>query len=128
MPPDAALQAAFAPYVGQPFGPPEVGRDPVNEPMIRQWCEAMGDRNPVYQDAAAAARSSHAGIVAPPTMLQAWILPGFRMSDANREPADRQEALHALFQAHGYTGVVATDCELEFTRYLRPGETSSRRR
>ena len=123
MPPDAALEAAFAAYVGQPFGPPEVGRDPVNEPMIRQWCEAMGDRNPIYQDAEAAARSSHRELVAPPTMLQAWILPGFRMADPDREPADRQEALHALFHAHGYTGVVATDCELEFTRYLRPGET-----
>jgi uncharacterized OB-fold protein/acyl dehydratase len=82
----------------------------------------MGDRNPIYWDAAAAAKSAHGGLVAPPTMLQAWILTGFRMADANRKPADRQEELHALFQRHGYTGVVATNCEQEYARYLRPGE------
>jgi uncharacterized protein len=120
--PDAALEQAFAPFVGQPFGPPETARDPVNEPMIRQWCDAMGDRNPLYQDADAAAKTPHGGIVAPPTMLQAWILPGFRMADAERPPQDRQEELHALFTAHGYTGVVATNCDLEFARYLHPGE------
>jgi uncharacterized OB-fold protein/acyl dehydratase len=91
--------------------------------MIRQWCDAMGDRNPVYQDSEAAAKSAHGGIVAPPTMLQAWILPGFRMANADRPPQDRQEELHGLFAAHGYTGVVATNCDLEFARYLRPGET-----
>jgi uncharacterized OB-fold protein/acyl dehydratase len=120
--PDRALEQAFAAYVGQPFGPPEVGRDPVNEPMIRQWCDAMGDRNPIYRDSDAAAKSAHRGVVAPPTMLQAWILSGFRMADADRPPADRQEELHALFQRHGYTGVVATNCEQEYARYLRPGE------
>ena len=121
--PNAALEAAFAPFVGQAFGPPEVGRDPVNEPMIRQWCEAMGDRNPVYWDPAAAKDSAHGSLVAPPTMLQAWILPGYRMADQDREPQDKQEELHALFQEHGYSGVVATNCDLEFERYLVPGET-----
>ena len=65
---NAALEAEFAKYVGKAVGPPEVARDPVNEPMIRHWCEAMGDANPVYTDADAAAKSVHGGIVAPPTM------------------------------------------------------------
>jgi uncharacterized OB-fold protein/acyl dehydratase len=121
--PNEALEKAFAPFVGQEFGPPETGRDAVNEPMIRQWCDAMGDTSPVYLDPDAARRSTHAGIVAPPAMLQAWILPGFRMSDPDRPPRDRQEELHALFQEHGYSGVLATDCDLEFERYLRPGES-----
>jgi uncharacterized OB-fold protein/acyl dehydratase len=120
--PDRALEQAFAAYVGQPFGPSEQGRDPVNEPMIRQWCDAMGDQNPIYWDADAAAKSVHGGVVAPPTMLQAWILSGWRMANADRPPEDRQEELHALFQRHGYTGVVATNCEQEYARYLRPGE------
>lgn len=120
--PDAALEQAFAPFVGQAFGPAEIARDPVNEPMIRQWCDAMGDANPIHWDAEAAARTPHGGLVAPPAMLQAWILPGVALADPDRPPSDKQEELHALFNQHGYTGVVATDCELEFERYLRVGE------
>jgi uncharacterized OB-fold protein len=45
------------------------------------------------------------------------------MADQDREPQDKQEELHALFNEHGYTGVVATNCDLEFERYLKPGET-----
>src|SRR5262249_60600209 len=104
------------------FGEPEAARDPVNDRMIRQWCDAMGDRNPIYWDATAAEKTPHGGIVAPPTMLQAWILSGFRMADAERPARDRQEKLHALFAKHGYTGVVATNCEQEDTRYLHAGE------
>ena len=121
--PNEALESAFAPYVGQAFGPPETGRDAVNEPMIRQWCDAMGDANPIYWDADLAAKTPHGGLVAPPTMLQAWILPGFKMADSDRPPSDKQEELHALFNEHGYTGIVATNCDLEFERYLHPGET-----
>ncbi len=120
--PDDALERAVMPFVGQEFGPPETGRDAVNEPMIRHWCDAMGDRNPVYWDPEVAKRSVHGSPVAPPTMLQAWILSGFRMADADRPPADRQEELHAIFQEHGYTGVVATNCEQEYERYLVPGD------
>jgi len=120
--PNVALEEAFAPFVGQDFGPPEIARDPVNEAMIRQWCDAMGDANPIHWDAEAAAKTHHGGIVAPPTMLQAWILPGVRLADPDRPPSDKQEELHALFNQHGYTGVVATDCEFEFERYLRVGD------
>jgi len=120
--PNAALEEAFAPFVGQAFGPPEIAREPVNEAMIHQWCDAMGDANPIHWDAESAAKTHHGGIVAPPTMLQAWILPGVRLADPDRPPSDKQEELHALFNQHGYTGVVATDCEFEFERYLRVGE------
>ena len=51
-----------------------VGLDPVNAAMIRHWCEAVGDQNPVYTDPEQAARTVHGGIVAPPTMLGAWIV------------------------------------------------------
>ncbi|MGH7338787.1 MAG: FAS1-like dehydratase domain-containing protein, partial [Myxococcota bacterium] len=65
------LEQRIREYVGQAFGPPEVGLDAVNEPMIRHWCETMGDANPIYVDPAAAKSSRHGGLVAPPTMMQA---------------------------------------------------------
>jgi hypothetical protein len=61
----------------------EPGRDPVNQPMIRHWCDAMDDVNPVYTDPEFAEKSVHGGIVAPPTMLQAWTMRGLRLRDTD---------------------------------------------
>ena len=33
--------------------------------MIRHWCDAVGDTNPVYTDPDAAAKSAHGQIIAP---------------------------------------------------------------
>jgi len=121
--PNAALEAQLETYVGKEIGDPEVGPDPVNEPMIRHWCEVIQDHNPIYVDPEAASRSVHGGIVAPPTMLQAWILPGVEMATADQgPPKNKQRELHALLGQHGYTSVVATNCDQGYTRYLRPGD------
>jgi uncharacterized OB-fold protein/acyl dehydratase len=118
----AAFEAKIREYVGMKEGPPMVGPDRVNEPMIRHWCEVMGDANPAYLDADAAKSSAHGSIVAPPTMQQAWSMPGYPMHDPSMLPPNKQRELHAFFDEHGYTGVVATDTEQEYTRYLRPGD------
>ncbi len=94
-------------------------RDPVNLPMIRHWCDAIGDHNPVYTDERAAAQSVHRGIVAPPTMLQAWTMPGLGPRPA---PSDDAPGSFQLLDAAGYTSVVATDCEQEYFRYVKPGD------
>jgi len=112
-------------YVGVETGPPQIAPDLVNESMIRHWCEVMGDGNPAYTDPERAKRSVHGGIVAPPTMLQTWILEGFGMSKPASVPRDKQQELHALFDAQGYTGVVATNCDQGYERYLRPGDRVS---
>ena len=98
----------------------EVGPDPVNQAMIRHWVEAIGDKNPVYTDADAAAASVHGGIVAPPVMLQAWVMRGLRPRPAAGGSA-RDELMRLLDDA-GFTSVVATDCEQEYQRYVRPGD------
>jgi len=116
------LEAKLRAYVGRETGPPSAGPDPVNEAMIRHWCEAMGDRNPVYTDRAAAEKSVHGGLVAPPTMLQAWSLRGMAMAQPMDPATDQQLSLHALLTAAGYPSVVATNCEQGYTRYLRPGD------
>ncbi len=117
-----AFEKRLRAYVGIETGPPGVGPVPVNEAMIRHWCEALGDRNPVYTDPQAAVASVHHGLVAPPTMLQAWILGGVEMAQVGDGPRDKQQELHQLLSAHGYPSVVATDCEQEYRRYLRPGD------
>jgi uncharacterized OB-fold protein/acyl dehydratase len=112
-----ALEARLADFVGCEIGPPEPGPDPVNAPMIRHFCEAVGDENPAYLDPDWAARSRHGGLVAPPAMLQAWVLRGLRPA-----PRDRLVELLALLREAGYPDVVATDCEQTYDRAIRPGD------
>ncbi|MFC3995118.1 OB-fold domain-containing protein [Nocardiopsis sediminis] len=94
--------------------------DPVNTPMIRHWVQAMGDACPVYLDAGAAQRAGHSGVVAPPAMLQVWTMRGYGAPEAAGGSA--VDDLLACFDAAGYRGVVATDCEQTYDRYLHPGE------
>ncbi|MFJ3226339.1 bifunctional MaoC family dehydratase N-terminal/OB-fold nucleic acid binding domain-containing protein [Streptomyces sp. NPDC086783] len=97
-------------YEGRPAAATGVGRDPVNAPMIRHWCEAMGDENPAYRGPDA---------VAPPTMLQVWTMAGLS-GQAGRTGAYTE--LLGLLDDAGCTAVVATDCEQEYLRPLRPGD------
>ncbi|MDM4719423.1 OB-fold domain-containing protein [Micromonospora sp. WMMA1363] len=90
-------------------GPSRHARDPVNLPMIRNWLEAMGDGNPVYERTA----------VAPPAMTQVWTMRGLRPA---AEPADPLTAMSAVLDQAGFTSVVATNCEQTYHRYLRHGE------
>jgi 3-oxo-4,17-pregnadiene-20-carboxyl-CoA hydratase alpha subunit len=101
---------------------PRAGRGPVNQPMINNWVEAIGDRNPIYVDEAAARAEGHAGIVAPPAMIQVWTM--FGLGGA-RPDDDPMGPMMKLFDDAGYVGVVATNCEQTYHRYLRPGEQVS---
>ena len=117
----AALLAQAAGLVGRPPGPVRTGRDPVNLPMVHHWCQALGDPNPAYLDETYA-RSSHRGrLVAPPGMLQTWVM------DAPRDPAatSPNDEVVRLLDAAGYTSVVAVDYEHEYLRELGHGERVS---
>jgi uncharacterized OB-fold protein/acyl dehydratase len=110
-------------FEGIVVGTPARAPDPVNEPMIRHWCDAVDDRNPVYTDPGFADRSVHGGVVAPPTMLQAWTMRGLRppAKPAGAAPGP-QLRIFELLDAAGFTSVVATDCSQRYQRYLRPGD------
>ncbi|GEP37364.1 hypothetical protein NPS01_10270 [Nocardioides psychrotolerans] len=83
-------------------------RDPVNQPTINNWVEAMGNTNPRWQ-----------GGEAPPSMAQVWTMYGL----GGRPPAD--DPLHAMMKVltdAGYTAVLGTNCEQTYERTLKVGE------
>ena len=98
---------------------PRNGRHPVNQPMIDHWLDAIGDKNPIYTDEAAAKAAGHPGTVAPPAMIQVWTMAGLGGVRADDDPLGK---ILGLFDEAGYIGVVATNCEQTYHRYLRPGE------
>jgi len=98
----------------------EVGADPVNQPMIRHWVEAMGDENPIYIDPDAAASSVHGQVIPPPVMLQAWVMRGITPRPTSGGSA-RDELMRLLDDA-GFSSVVATNCEQEYARMLHLGD------
>jgi uncharacterized OB-fold protein/acyl dehydratase len=110
-------------FAGRVAGPAEPAPDAVNQAMIRHWCEAIGDENPVYTDPEAARASVHGGIVAPPVMLQAWVMRGIKPRPTTGGNA--RDELMGILDAAGFTSVVATDCEQEYHRYLRLGDELS---
>jgi uncharacterized protein len=115
-----AIMEAAAQMAAAGESRPRAARDPANLPMIRNWAEAIGDANPVYTDAEAAARSVHGHLVAPPAMAQVWTMRGLHPSG---EPDDDPLGLMSeVLDEAGFTSVVATNCEQEYFRYLRHGE------
>jgi uncharacterized OB-fold protein/acyl dehydratase len=131
---DDALDEKFDSFAGLSTGPPVRGSEPVNRPMIRHWVEAMGDYNPVYLDEDAAKDAGFPGVIAPPTMLQSWIMWGLRhhmkVNAARERPADPgtgnvQDQVMRLLDANGYTSVVATNCEQHYERPLVLGDEVS---
>ncbi|MFD9467627.1 bifunctional MaoC family dehydratase N-terminal/OB-fold nucleic acid binding domain-containing protein [Streptomyces goshikiensis] len=97
-------------FEGRPAATAGRAKDPVNEPMVRHWCEAMGDTSPAYAGPDA---------IAPPTMLQAWTMGGL---SGHSDRSSAYDQLLALLDGAGCTSVVATDCEQEYLRPLRPGD------
>lgn len=98
------------------------GRHPVNQPMVDHWLDAIGDRNPIYVDDAAAKAAGYPGVVAPPAMIQVWTMAGLGGVRADDDPLGK---ILGLFDEAGYIGVVATNCEQTYHRYLRSGEEVS---
>lgn len=121
---DGALLERLRSLVGRPTGPQRTAAEPVNTAMIRHWCDAMGETNPVYTDPQFASWSVHGGLVAPPTMLQAWTMPGLQRSGPPN-PGSPGPDINVILDEAGYTSVVATDCEQTYERYLRPGDVVS---
>jgi len=107
---------------------PRWARDPVNQPQVHTWLEAIGDANPVYRDTPEAAKV-HGGPVAPPAMAQVWTMYGLGLPDVGGGGADRgSDPLHLMMgvlDEAGLTSVLGTNCDQTYARYLSPGERVS---
>ena len=121
----------LASLVGHPTGSPLVAHSAVNQAMIHHWVEAMGDEDPIYLSDEAARAVGLEQAIAPPTMLQAWTMPGLRATllrdEARDDPGDgappsNHERLMALLDAEGMTSVVATNCDQTYARPLVQGD------
>ncbi|MGP0032780.1 MAG: bifunctional MaoC family dehydratase N-terminal/OB-fold nucleic acid binding domain-containing protein [Acidimicrobiales bacterium] len=116
--------------IGQDTGPLQLSPHAVNAPMIRHWVEAMGDTNPLYVSDAAARAHGYDGMIAPPTMLQAWIMRGLRatqlVEQRRRAGQDPDSGVHGtmlhLMDLEGMTSVVATNSEQRYGRPLVIGD------
>ena len=131
--PERTFDDQLQELVGQPISGagPSVAPDPVHQPMIRHWAAAFEDWNPVYTDPAAAAASRFGEIVAPPQMLQTWIIAtpiisgiAERGGSPTKAGSDRARVLNVLDDA-GFVGTLASNSEFEIIRYLRVGDVVS---
>lgn len=126
-----SFQAELDALIGRPPGGTgiTVAPDPVNQPMIRHWAAAFEDRNPVYTDPDAAARSRFGAIVAPPMMLQTWTMPVpviTGIAERGGSPAETEgESIMTIFERQGLVGTLAVGSEFEIERHLRLGEVIS---
>lgn len=111
-------------WLGKDATPPTTARDPVNQAMIRRWAEAMGDNNPLWHDPEVRKAAGFKGAVAPPAMLEVWTMSPFRVEGRREEES---MAVLKLFDEAGFTGVVATNIEQEYDRYLEEGDVISYR-
>jgi hypothetical protein len=93
---------------------PRLARDPVNQPMIRNWLEAIGDP----------ADTSGQGCAdtAPPAMIQVWTMPGLHGTRGGDDPLG---VMSDLLEQAGYTSIVATNCDQTYHRSVRVGERLS---
>jgi hypothetical protein len=102
--------------VAAPF---QAGRDPVNLPVLRRWCDAVGVTNPLYTDPEVAARTRFGRIISPLALLDVWTKPGLAYQ---RNVEDPQGAAFEALDAEGYTSAVAVSSELVQHRPLVLGD------
>ena len=86
-------------------------RDPVSQPVINAWLDAMEETDPRFTQG-----------VAPPAMAQVWTMPGLR---GTRGAGDPLSGAMEMLDAAGYTSVLGTNCDQTYERYLRVGEQVS---
>jgi uncharacterized protein len=122
---NSALPAPLQAFIAQEAHPPITMSDPIDGSAIRRWCDAMGDRNPIYLDAGHPATVALGGIVAPMAMLDAWTSPRY---DPDAQSGGDDIAVFSTLTQLGYPVAVAIEIRQQYDRYLRPGDVITQRR
>ena len=117
---DQAFYEELKALVGQEEESPREAVDEVCKPMIRQWCAAMQDGNPLYTDEEYAGKSKYGGIIAPPTMLLAWTMPPL-WPPSEYPPHPFELFLEKLDKA-GYFGIIVTNVSQKYYQPVLPGD------
>ena len=119
--PEVAPLPDLTRFVGEEFGP-FLAWDAVNAPMIRHWCEVMGETDPIYNDPEAARTAGFRDIVAPPAMLMVWTMPGYGGGRPAGSATGSALGMLPLLREAGYSAIVAVNSEQRFERYLEVGD------
>ncbi len=104
---DEQIREAAARIIAAGDSEPRAARDPVNLPMIRNWIEAIDPGSDPAPD------------TAPPSMIQAWTMPGLHGARAGDDPMSQ---INQVMDQAGFTSVVATNCDQSYPRSLKLGE------
>jgi acyl dehydratase len=122
----AEAHAFLQTLIGRPAHDRAMARDAVTASAIRTWCDAMGERGPIYLDRDAALAAGHADVVAPPAMLHVWTMPGLEpdrpLSAGPARAGDLDESVRARLAEMGYAGTLAASIDQEFTSAVRCGD------
>lgn len=110
-------------FVGQVVYPTTPAPDNINETMIRQWSEILGETNPAYLDAEWAADSSRGHTIAPPAMMYVWGQEGFQVTKGRAPNA--MSTLVEAFNRHGFTGVLGTNVKQQYMKESCVGDNIS---
>ena len=105
---DESVRAAAEEQIAKGVCCTRDARDPVNQPTISNWTEAMGDDNPRWHNGEA-----------PPAMAQVWTMYGL---GGERDPNDPLHSMMNVLTDVGLTGVLGTNCEQTYERTLKLGE------
>ncbi|HEY7145988.1 MAG TPA: MaoC family dehydratase N-terminal domain-containing protein [Streptosporangiaceae bacterium] len=95
-------------YVGRTFPPGEPYE--VSRVKIADFADAIGDKNPLYRDRAAAQAAGHPDVIAPPTMAIV-----ISAASSSRVVMDPDLGLNYAMVVHG-------EQRFEYTRQIRAGD------
>ncbi|MCG8670583.1 MAG: OB-fold domain-containing protein [Pseudomonadales bacterium] len=109
----AELLEKVKPLLNRRVGPYK-SFNPVSRTQVWQWCTAMGDNNPLYQQ--------DDKVIAPPTMMQMWTMRDAQGNYPEGSSTDNPYEILSIMEEHGYAGVMAVSYDQTFHRYLEEGD------